>query len=389
MHAQQNASNDPHAISGEKFDYVMDAQNVELQDKLEMIFSESEGYLVTGPLCQTAFKDSTVYHCGHVRIICPGLELYKKGVQLADSIAGITAIEEYSSPIGAHYLFEKYFVYSDYDIDTFKIETINSFRFDIDLNKSRLVSRLINDNIDVTTESDIKYQHDHYIKYDMGKVPEKGFFYDIPYIIEGYQNYKDYLYSYAEIDLEFIKGVTAFIPTEETLQWFKDNAPQEAYPNKEEAKLREEYHDFFERGGDLRIMQTLTREGFDTLQSGEYFFAVSPSYEIRFGRELLREEVERIEEETGKKVPRANHAFLFPGEYVLTAGAFWIDTESENRLVRVNAQSGHYFYSNVTPTIREDIAERSDHYLTTLGHFFKALDSLQIPYENILISKLQ
>ena len=156
---------------------------------------------------------------------------------------------------------------------------------------------------------------------------------------------------------------------------------------KEAARLQEEYQEFFERGGDIRVMQTLTKEGFDTLRTGEYFFAVGLSGKIRFGRELLRKEVKRIEQETGRKVPRANHAFLFPGEPVLTAGAFFIDERAPTKLIKVNAQSGHYFYSNVTETIREDIAERSDHYLLTLGHLFRSLDSLGIPYDGILISK--
>jgi hypothetical protein len=109
---------------------------------------------------------------------------------------------------------------------------------------------------------------------------------------------------------------------------------------------------------------------------------------VRFGRELLREEVKRLEKETGRKVARANHAFLFPGEPVLTAGAFFIARDSLPHLVEVNGQSGHYFYSNVTPTIREDIAVRSNSYLLTLGHFFRALDRLGIPYDGILIRKL-
>ena len=151
--------------------------------------------------------------------------------------------------------------------------------------------------------------------------------------------------------------------------------------------IQSEYRKFFERGGDMRVMETLTEVGFDTLRSGEYFFAVSLDGTIRFGRELLRSEVERLEEETGRKVPRANHAFLFPGEPILTAGAFFIERDVSPRIVKVTAQSGHYFYSNVSPSIREDIAERSDHYLITLGHFFKALNDLGINYSNVLVSK--
>ncbi|MDH3890760.1 MAG: hypothetical protein OEV49_06715 [candidate division Zixibacteria bacterium] len=208
------------------------------------------------------------------------------------------------------------------------------------------------------------------------------------YVIQGYQNYKDFLHAHAELTTEFASGITAFVPTVRTLEWMKENAPREAFPNKEAAKLQEEYSKFFRRGGDPGVLQTLTRAGFDGLQSGEYFFAVGLNGTIRFGRELLREEVDRIEKETGRKVPRANHAFLFPGEPLLTAGAFFIDERAEQKLVKVNAQSGHYFYSNIAETIRDDIATRSDHYLLTLGHFFIALDRLGIEYEGILISKL-
>jgi hypothetical protein len=136
-------------------------------------------------------------------------------------------------------------------------------------------------------------------------------------------------------------------------------------------------------------MQSLTTAGFDTLQPGEYFFAVGLSGKIRFGYEMLREEVERIETETGRKLPRANHSFLFPGEPIMTAGAFFIRRRNGKPYIdHINAQSGHYFYSNVSPTIRDDIAERSDHYLLTLGHFFAALDRLNIPHASVLIWKL-
>ena len=137
-------------------------------------------------------------------------------------------------------------------------------------------------------------------------------------------------------------------------------------------------------------MQTLTKEGFDTLTSGEYFFAVGLNGDIRFGKEMTRTEVKKIETETGRKLPRANHAFLFPGEPVLTAGAFFIEQDKDGKpeIIKVNAQSGHYFYSNVNETIKDDIAVRSNQYLMTLGHFFKTLKNLNLPYKKILISKM-
>jgi hypothetical protein len=227
-------------------------------------------------------------------------------------------------------------------------------------------------------------------KAEDNRLPESLDLYPTPpaYVIEGYDNYMDYLFSHRQVKTDFARGILAFIPTDSLINVWKHSAPQTAYPNKEEPMLQQEYRKFFSRSGDIRVMQTLTKDRFSALLPGEYFFAVGLTGRIRFGRELLRAEVDRIESETGKKVPRANHAFLFPGEPVFTAGAFFVE-EGENspRIAEVNAQSGHFFYSNVTPTIREDISLHSDEYLMTLGHFFKELDKLEIPYSSVLIRK--
>lgn len=207
------------------------------------------------------------------------------------------------------------------------------------------------------------------------------------YVIPGYQNYKDFLNAYVELTTEFASGITAFVPTAATLDRMKANAPREAYPNKEAIILQEEYRQFFERGGDLRMIQTLTRSGFDNLKSGEYTFAVGLNGTIRFARETHPDEVERIKRETGHAPPRINHAFLFSGDAVLTAGIFFVDERVDQKLVKVNTQTGHYFYSNINKSIREDIAVRSDHYLLTLGHFFIELDRIGVSYDGILVSK--
>ncbi|MBD3258467.1 hypothetical protein GF377_08535 [candidate division GN15 bacterium] len=209
------------------------------------------------------------------------------------------------------------------------------------------------------------------------------------YVIPGYENYQNFLHSHAAINVDFASGILALVPSDSLFVAWSKAAPKAAYPNKEWPMLQREYKKFFDRGGEHGVMQTLTRTGFDTLAAGEYFFGVSPSGHIRMGRELLRAEVNRIEAETDQKVPRANHAFLFPGEPLLTAGAFFIEIEDDKpRITGINAQSGHYFYSNVSSTIREDITERSDDYFLTLAHFFKALDALEIPYHGVLVSKL-
>jgi hypothetical protein len=192
---------------------------------------------------------------------------------------------------------------------------------------------------------------------DYGLPPELDLYPPRPdYVIQGYQNYKDYLDEYADIETYFADGILAFVPTDSLL-------------------------------GVLKI-RTLTAEVLKTLEPGEYFYAVGLNGRIRFAYETPREEVERIEKETGKKMPRANHAFLFPGEPVLTAGAFFVGHDPDRKIVEVDTHSGHYFYSNITDTIRDDIARRSDDYLLTIGHFFNALDREGIPYDHILISKM-
>lgn len=210
------------------------------------------------------------------------------------------------------------------------------------------------------------------------------------YVIQGYQNYLDFLYSHAELHTRFADGILAFVPGDSLRDAMTDDPPPAAWPNKEEPVIQHEYRTFFERGGDTSALRTLNAARLQTLVPGEYFFCVGVSGRVRFGYELPREAVERVERETGRKLPRANHAFLFPGEPVLCAGAFFVEADGAGtrHITEVNAQSGHYFYSNVSPTVREDIARRSDGYVMTLGHFLAALDRLGIDHRRLVMSKM-
>jgi hypothetical protein len=392
-------------VTGALFDSLLACQNVELQHALEECYPESDGYLVTGPLDPLLEADDDLWPVfSSVRVVCPDLAIYDKSTESFHSSemfdVSTVSVSRTESDIE----------FADCGVTLFQIDwngaityvqfsTTQQARFQI-WSRRAMLDRVDSDDQEALAEYSTAVSH-YLCRIDSGLVdvePPVAPDYGLPegfdlyaptpdYVIQGYDNYKAFMRSHSDLETDFARGILAFVPTDETLQRFKESAPREAHPNKETAKLQEEYRSFFKRGGDVRIIETLTAEGFDTLITGEYFFAVSLSGKIRFGRELLREEVNRLELETGRKVPRANHAFLFPGEPVLTAGAFLIDDNKAIKLVGVNAQSGHYFYSNITETIREDIAERSDHYLLTLGHFFRALDSIGVPYERILISK--
>jgi hypothetical protein len=206
-----------------------------------------------------------------------------------------------------------------------------------------------------------------------------------PYVIQGYTNYKEFLHAHEDIHTPFAQGILGFVPGDSLRGAMTGSPPEKAWPNKEQPIIQHEYRKFFGRGGNTAVLRTLDGDMIADLEPGEYFYCVGLSGRVRFGYEIPREEVARIEEETGREVPRANHAFLFPGEPVLTAGAFFV---REGRIVEVDAHSGHYFYSNITESIREDVSKRSDEYLMTLGHFFAALDRMGVDTRGILVSKM-
>lgn len=387
-------------ISGVEFDRRIASQQADVQKLLEAIVSDTSGCFISGPLMPPSDDYPDVYT--QVRVVCRDLQSCERSVAslMSDNRLAVTDQRAYldtaaAQPPGFRGL-QLSFIWHDSTL-TVTALTVQQVRFLIWAERSLLVDTLAIYRDELTSFAYAVSEYLYGLDLDRDSVaepspttfglPEAVGLYapDPEYVIQGYQNYKDFLKANSEIHTDYASGILAFVPGDSLLAVVKEGAPDAAFPNKEAPRLQEEYREFFERGGDPGVMQTLSREGFDTLVPGEYFFAVALDGQVRFGRELPREEVRKIEKETGRQVPRANHAFLFPGEPVLTAGAFFI--ENGPRLAAVNAQSGHYFYSNVTRTIREDISQYSDYYLSTIGHFFEALDSLGIAYNGVSISK--
>lgn len=369
--------------------------------------SESDGYLVTGPLdvTITGGEDITRLYRS-VRVVCPDLPTLESALDELKNSGSLEIkktkrhIREARSKSPPGYRGALLQVEWRNESVALQLNTVQQTRWLIWAGEA-----FFSEDASLDTKTAREYMlavSDYLYAVDTGNgeaeepeasafgLPETVDLYAPPpdYVIQGYRNYLNFLNDHKEIKTDFARGVVAFIPTDSLLDAMITGAPKEAFPNKEAPMLQREYRKFFYRGGQVRVMQTLNKAGFDTLGAGEYFFAVGLSGKIRFARELSRQEVARIEAETGGEVPRANHAFLFPGEPVLTAGAFFIEGDNKPHLARVNAQSGHYFYSNVSSTIRNDVTALSDYYLLTLGHFFRALDDLGIAYSNVLISKL-
>lgn len=392
-------------VEGAAFDSYISHQNVELQKSLRASFTEENGFIVAGPIEPDIPNPDLSLFFGTVRVICPNIESVLGAPSLLQTVPGTTiklskSFVEYSladSLPGYRGIWAN-LSFGQEDL-TVQFQTINQLRF------LMWARNVFGDNSDaIKNVKLVKYASavsDYLYEIDRGNLeaPEpKAVAFEIPeifdiyakapdYVIQGYQNYKDYLFSYADVTTDFASEVLGFVPTKETLNKLKAAAPAKAFPNKEAPLLQDEFRKFLQRGGTVSGLRTLSKEIFDTLQPGEYFFAVGLNGNIRFGRELTREEVSKIEER-GLKPARANHAFLFTGEPILTAGAFFIGCDGRSDLDRINTQSGHYFYSNITPTIKEDIAELSDSYFLTIGHFFTTLDSLGIIYSDVVVTKL-
>jgi hypothetical protein len=402
-------------IAGEAFDRLVESQNTALQDWLETRFSGIEGYAVTGPLdpgFDPGTKADTLYTVP--RVLCAGRERFHRAVLTLQTVPnssrspnldafGITGLPGTLVNVD----------WGGGDA-TVLVTTYQSLRWLIwwrrvqtttgaqgsaqDLRRyaSTVAAYLASDGgIAPQAPADSSRAGDS----EPDVVPPAAVDYGLPewadlyppkpaYVIEGYENYKDYLRAHSDVETWFADGVLAFVPSDSLLQVLERDAPDTAWPNKEAPLLQYEFANYFQRHGLLDEITTLTREVLSGLAEGEYFYAVGLNGKIRFALEMPREQVQRIEEETGRRLPRANHAFLFPGEPVLTAGAFFVERSPEARIAAVNTQSGHYFYSNVSPTVREDISVRSDRYLLTVGHFFKALDREGICHEGVLVSKM-
>ena len=386
-------------LTGAEFEQALQAQDSFFQDTLRGELAGVSGCFVTGPLGGVEADSLRAYHT--VRIVCSDLQSLERALERVEksTVLHVQAVSRYLdapatfAPTG----------YRGVTIDLVGGRQIGAYTYQ----QLRFLiwarSNLINiesehpDSLAAYALAVSHYLHMIDLLED-STTPPKATAYRLnpdrdlyapapPYLIEGYQNYKTYLNSHAGIYTDFARGLLGFVPTDSLMIMLKQQAPRAAYPNKEASKFQEEMQEFFARDGDPVVLSTLTRSVFDTLRPGEYFFAVGLNGSVRFGRQFQRDEVAQLEKTTGPRVARANHAFLFPGEPLLTAGAFLVGDSTQPRLRSVNALSGRYFYSNISETIREDIAVRSNSYLLTLGHFFVALDALGIPYDSILIKK--
>jgi len=179
----------------------------------------------------------------------------------------------------------------------------------------------------------------------------------------------------SEITTSFAHGITAFAPTDSMLAEFKLWASNETFVESDPYMFQWQCREFFSSGRALFDIKTLSSENFRELKPGEYAFAVGIDGIVRFTK---------ITESNTRRWSQLPHALLFCNQEVLTSGNFVIGHDTVVHVSRINIRS-HTLLGNLAT--QTEPRQLSDQRLTTLGHFFQALDRLGISYHGILISK--
>jgi hypothetical protein len=179
----------------------------------------------------------------------------------------------------------------------------------------------------------------------------------------------------AEITTSFANGITAFSPTDSALTEFKQLATGETFTESDRSMLQWQCREFFSSGQGLADIKTLSSESLRQLEPGSYAFAVGADSTVRFAK---------ITQPNARRWSQSPHALLFCNQPVLTSGNFGIERDTTAHIARINICSHTLLGNLATETEPRRLSDRR---LTTLGHFFQALDRLGIPHHGILISK--
>lgn len=179
----------------------------------------------------------------------------------------------------------------------------------------------------------------------------------------------------AEITTSFAHGITAFAPTDSVLAEFKLLATNKTFIETDPGMFQWQCREFFSSGQGLADIKTLSSENFRQLQPNNYAFAVGTDSAVRFAK---------ITEPNAPRWSQFPHALLFCNQPVLTSGIFVVERDTIAHISRVNILS-HTLLGNLGGDTEP--RQLSDQRLSSLGHFFQALDRLNISYHGILISK--
>jgi hypothetical protein len=177
-----------------------------------------------------------------------------------------------------------------------------------------------------------------------------------------------------------VKDVYGFVPGPVLLAWMEEQAGGVLFPNRDgEVSLQYRYRDFQQAGGDWTGRPLLTATTLHGLRPGRYVFVVD-----RYG--FLR--VGSIDRTAIQISSDATAAMLAHGDHVLVAGTLLLSAEQGPIRVReIDINSEEYFFSNLSMSLYQDVEDRSDRYVISLGHALKALDLGRVRRDDIVLKK--
>jgi len=178
-----------------------------------------------------------------------------------------------------------------------------------------------------------------------------------------------------------VKNVYGFVPGPLLLGWMEEQAADVLFPNRNgEVALQYRYMGFAQDSGSWLGRPVLTAATLPRLRPGLYAFVVD-----RYG--FLR--VGAIDRSGIPTRTDATSAMLAQGDPVLVAGQLVITTDggASVRIREININSEEYFFSNLSMSLYQDVEDRSDRYVISLGHALKALDLGRVPRDDIVLKK--
>ena len=387
-------ASEPYTITGSAFDAFVNTQDTSFQRLLVGILPESLDYQITGPIdAASPCPEEMRWLFRSVRVICPDLESVKPALErLRESkILHVKKTKEYidkalgSAPSGFRGVMVR--VQLNKTEKTFVVQSVQQTRWLVWARKALLKRADYEQRPGLKHYSLALSNYFHRLDTHHNDFPapravdfevsdDSDPFSPAPLeILEGDESYEALIDSSRTLHVDYAHEIFGFIPSPDLVEELIALAPHTGFYNKTEAIFQRQIQTFGEKGGTWRSMKTLSKLTADTISPGEYFFAVGMSGKIRFGREPDLEQAV------------ANEAFLFPGEPVLTAGKFTVCGGGPGRISKVSTRSSVFFFSNLAPTIHDDIVTRSDHYLSTLGHFLETIVRLGLPTRDLVISK--
>jgi hypothetical protein len=201
-----------------------------------------------------------------------------------------------------------------------------------------------------------------------------------------------------EMDLDIAEGMTDFTAGESAVEWLVDHRGKSEFQDRRQADLQQAFYDFADEGRDFQELRALTPETIEGLEPGRYFYAVDVYGRVRFGK--MRWTPDQGQQGIWRERLKSYECLLFPAQPIVAAGEFEIASGEDvleadlsgaaapaRRLASVNGFSSYYYYRPDENNLEKQMEGRSDDYLKSVGHLFKALQDMGVAVQEPRISK--